>query len=144
MNRRHKRQEVIEFCDEIKKYKKNIGIGADLIAGFPTETEEMHKNSCRLIEEIELVFGHIFPYSIRENTPAAVMEQVHMEIRRNRAKELRKIADFQLKNFKEKQLKLPQKILIETENVGRTENYLSVELPKNILKEYKIGDIILK
>lgn len=142
MARRHNRKDVIEFCNEIRKYKPNIGIGADLIAGFPTETDEMHKNSCDLIKEINLTFGHIFPYSIRDNTAAGKMEQIPIEIRRERAKELRKISELQLNTFTKEQLKLKHNILIENEKFGRTENYLLVKLPDNILKTHKIGDII--
>lgn len=142
MARRHNREQVIDFCNEIRKYRPNIAIGADLIAGFPRETNEMHKNSYNLIKEINLVFGHIFPYSIRENTPAALMEQVPVEIRRERAKELRDLAKKQLQEFTKEQMKLSHKVLIENETIGRTENYLSVKLPKDILKKYKIGDII--
>lgn len=142
MARRHNREQVIDFANEIRKYRKNIGIGADLIAGFPTETEEMHKNSLRLIEEIGLVFGHIFPYSVREGTIAGRMEQVPMETRRRRAKELRELCEKQLNEFAKQQSKLPHKILIENEKVGRTENYLIVNLTKDILKSHKIGDVV--
>lgn len=141
MARRHTREQVIDFCKEIRKYRPNIAIGADLIAGFPTETEDMHKNSCNLIQEINLTFGHIFPYSVRENTPAALMEQVSMEIRRRRAKELREIAQIQLEEFTKQQLKFSHQVLIENEKVGRTENYLTVKLPNDILKNHKIGDV---
>lgn len=142
MNRRHTREQVIDFCREIRKYRTNIAIGADLIAGFPTETEAMHKNSYNLIEEISLTFGHIFPYSVRENTPAALMEQVPMETRRRRAKELRAIAQIQLEEFTKQQSKFNHQVLIENEEVGRTENYLVVKLPNYILTKHKIGDIV--
>ena len=142
MARRHTREQVIDFCNEIKKYRKNIAIGADLIAGFPTETEVMHKNSYKLIEEIGLVFGHIFPYSVRENTPAALMEQVPVETRRRRAKELRAIAQIQLEEFTKEQSKFTHKVLIENETTGRTENYLTVKLHDGILENHKIGDIV--
>ena len=141
MLRRHNREEVIEFANEIRKYRKNVAIGADLIAGFPTETEEMHKNSYNLIKEIGLVFGHIFPYSIRENTPAALMEQVPMEIRRRRAKELRDLADLQLQEFKNHQKNKPHSVLIESEKIGRTENYLAINLNSDTLNNNKIGNI---
>ncbi|HSQ97450.1 MAG TPA: tRNA (N(6)-L-threonylcarbamoyladenosine(37)-C(2))-methylthiotransferase MtaB [Rickettsiales bacterium] len=142
MARRHNREQVIEFCNEIRKYRKNIGIGADLIAGFPQETEEMHQNSCKLIQEIGLVYGHIFPYSVRENTPAALMKQVPVDVRRIRARELRELTNKQLQEFTKEQMKLPHKILIESETVGRTENYLNIKLPEKILEKHKVGDII--
>jgi len=142
MARRHTREQVIDFCGEIRKYRSNMAIGADLIAGFPTETEAMHKNSYNLIEEISLTFGHIFPYSVRENTPAALMEQVPMETRRRRAKELRAITQIQLEDFTRLQSKIAHQVLIENEEVGRTENYLTVKLPRDILKNHKIGDVV--
>jgi MiaB/RimO family radical SAM methylthiotransferase len=147
MLRGHTRQQAVNFCDEIKKYRKNIGIGADFIAGFPMESDDMHKNSYNLIKECGIVFGHIFPYSIRENTLAAKMEQVEILTRRERAKELRELCQEQLEIFTEQQLKLPQKILIENDKYGRTENYLlvrldKIELNKRLDKKMKIGDII--
>ncbi|MDR0423733.1 MAG: tRNA (N(6)-L-threonylcarbamoyladenosine(37)-C(2))-methylthiotransferase MtaB [Rickettsiales bacterium] len=140
MNRRHNRHDVIKFLDEYKKYRKNAGIGADFIAGFPTETNEMHKNTFRLIEEAGIVYGHIFPYSIRKNTPAALMPQTAVNIRRERAKELRDLCRQQFEKFTTEQLKLPQKILVENEKQGRTENYLLVKLDKN--KKYEVGSVL--
>jgi len=142
MARRHTREEAILFCDEIRRPKNNMAIGADLIAGFPTETEEMHQNSCRLIQETGLVFGHIFPYSVRDNTPAANMEQVPVDIRRKRAKELRQLATSQLSVFEKEQSKLKHQVLIAIEKVGRTENYLVIKLNENMLRGHKIGDVI--
>ncbi len=142
MARRHTRQETIDFCNEIRRYRKNLGLGADLIAGFPTEDENMHKNTCDLIGEINLVFGHIFPYSVRENTPAATMKQIPVEIRRKRAKELRLLVEKELENFTNSQKSYKHNVLIEDNTNGRTENYLSVKLDKETLKNNKIGDII--
>lgn len=143
MARRHNREQVMDFIDELKKHRKNMAVGADLIAGFPTENEEMHKNSCDLIQRIGLVFGHIFPYSVRENTIASTMEQIPMDIRRERAKELRVITKEQLDSFTKEQMKLEHSVLIESEKIGRTENYLVVNLPKGILDNHKIGDLIV-
>ena len=84
----------------------------------------------------------IFPYSVRENTPAALMEQVPVETRRRRAKELRAIAQIQLEEFTKEQSKFTHKVLIENETTGRTENYLTVKLHKDILKNHKIGDVV--
>ena len=142
MIRRHKRQDVIDFCYEIRKYRKNIGIGADFISGFPTETDENHKNTYNLIKEINLTFGHIFPYSVRKNTPASLMIQIPINIRKERAKELRNLCDIQLKNFMLEQSKYNHNVLIESEKIGRTENYLKVQLNKKIIKNNKVGDII--
>ncbi|GMO60802.1 MAG: hypothetical protein Ta2D_06490 [Rickettsiales bacterium] len=138
MNRRHNRQDIIDFCKEYRQARPNAGIGADFIAGFPTETDAMHQNTCNLIKEVNIVFGHIFPYSVRANTPAATMPQIDISIRKQRAKELREICEQQLKIFTEQELKKEQKILVENETTGRTENYIIIPL-KN---EKRIGDII--
>ena len=142
MARRHTREQTISFCQEISKYKQNLAIGADLIAGFPTETDLMHQNTYNLIQEINLVFGHIFPYSIRENTPASLMPQVSVELRRQRAKSLRTLTTSQLQSFTQSQLNIPHQILIENSTTGRTENYLTINLPPHITTNHKIGDII--
>ena len=142
MIRRHSREDVIDFCLELKKYRKNIGIGADFIAGFPTETIENHKNTLDLIKTVNIVYGHIFPYSIRKNTKASLMQQIPINIRKERAKELREICNLQLKNFIEEQKKYSHNVLIENENIGRTENYLKVKLDKSLIKSNNIGNII--
>ncbi|MBZ6380067.1 tRNA (N(6)-L-threonylcarbamoyladenosine(37)-C(2))-methylthiotransferase MtaB [Pacificimonas flava] len=89
MKRRHSRADAIRFVERVKAARPEIAIGADLIAGFPTETEDMHENSLRLLDECDVVFGHIFPFSPREGTPAARMPQLPGEIRKTRAKALR-------------------------------------------------------
>src|SRR3546814_8279135 len=76
MKRRHNRANAIETEARLKARRPDIAIGADLIAGFPTETEEMAENSLRLIDECDIVMGHIFPYSPKRGTPAARMPQV--------------------------------------------------------------------
>lgn len=138
MARRHTRQEALNFCNELRLHRPNVGIGADFISGFPTETDDMHRNSYRLIEEANIVFGHIFPYSIRENTPAAYMEQVPIHVRRERGRELRTLSKGLLEKFTIEQLKLPQSVLVETKKIGRTENYISVKLTG----KYAVGNII--
>ena len=143
MNRKYLRQDIINFCEEIKKYRSNIGIGADFIAGFPTEDEKMHQNSYDLIDKIEIPFCHIFPYSIRNNTPASLMKQVPINIRKDRAKELRTLSNLKLEKFILEQSKLPHSIIIESKTKARTENYISLNLDQiDIKKKYNIGDIV--
>ena len=89
MKRRHTREQAIGLVQRLKAVRPEIAIGADLIAGFPTETEEMHANSLSSIDDCDIVFGHIFPYSPRPGTPAALMPQVAPVIAKTRAAELR-------------------------------------------------------
>ncbi|MGB7405373.1 MAG: radical SAM protein, partial [Pacificimonas sp.] len=89
MKRRHGRADAIRFVEHVKAARPEIAIGADIIAGFPTETDAMFENSLALIDDCDIVFGHIFPYSAREGTPAARMPQVPMDVRKARAKALR-------------------------------------------------------
>ncbi len=76
MKRRHSRQDAIDFCAQVRRLRPDIALGADIIAGFPTETEEMFARSLDLVEECDLTFLHVFPYSPRPGTPAARMPQV--------------------------------------------------------------------
>ena len=89
MKRRHSRADAIEFCAQVRRLRPDIALGADIIAGFPTETEEMFARSQDLVEECDLTFLHVFPYSPRPGTPAARMPQVTGEAIKQRARRLR-------------------------------------------------------
>src|SRR5690606_25070756 len=89
MKRRHLRTDAINLVERLRKRRTDIAIGADLIAGFPTETEAMHANSLSIISELGIVHGHIFPYSPRPGTPAARMPQVDKAAIKERASQLR-------------------------------------------------------
>ncbi|HEY0901841.1 MAG TPA: tRNA (N(6)-L-threonylcarbamoyladenosine(37)-C(2))-methylthiotransferase MtaB, partial [Micavibrio sp.] len=91
MKRRHLRHHVIEVCDKARKLRPDMAFGADIIAGFPTETEEMFANTLKIVEECDLTFLHVFPYSEREGTPAARMPQVAPPLRKERAARLRSL-----------------------------------------------------
>ncbi len=93
MKRRHLRDDSIRFCEDVRALRPDIVFGADIIAGFPTETEEMFANSMKIVEECGLTHLHVFPYSAREGTPAARMPQVRREIVKDRAKRLRAVGD---------------------------------------------------
>lgn len=140
MKRRHTREDVVVFCENLKKSREDMVFGADFIAGFPTETEEMHKNSLKLIKEAGIIFGHIFPYSVRSGTKAALMPQMNKKIRKRRAKELRDLTEKQMKDFTDTQIGKSHKVLIESENKGRTENYLLINLRSG--HEDKVGEIV--
>jgi len=140
MKRRHTREQVLAFCKEIRKFRPNVAFGADLIAGFPTETTEMHENTMELVREANIVFGHIFPYSERPETLAAKMLPVEKNIRKRRAKELRELTSKQLEEFKKELIGTKQMVLIESNCIGRLENYLTVDLVDG--QENRIGEII--
>ena len=89
MKRRHLRDDAIRFCEEARRLRPDMVFGADLIAGFPTETEEMFGNSLKLIEDCGLTFLHVFPFSPRKGTPAARMPQLPGPVIRERASRLR-------------------------------------------------------
>ena len=93
MRRRHTREDVINLCNKIRALRPEATFGADFICGFPTETEEAFNNSCKLVDEAGIDKLHVFPYSERKGTPAALMPQVDMEERRRRAKILRSLRE---------------------------------------------------
>ena len=104
MKRRHNNKQVIDFCKKIRSFRPDVVLGADIIAGFPTETEIMFKDSLSMIEECNLTHLHIFPYSPREGTPAARMPQVPREIIKKRAKLLREAGNKEMKKLLKKQI----------------------------------------
>lgn len=128
MKRRHSRKQVLDFCDKVRKLRGGVAFGSDIIAGFPTETDEMFLNSLNLIKEAGLVFNHIFPYSVREGTPAAKMPQVNGVVKKHRAKLLREATVLELNNFLTTMVGSRQKVLIENGSIGRCENFVQVKL----------------
>jgi threonylcarbamoyladenosine tRNA methylthiotransferase MtaB len=140
MLRRHRREEVFNLCQNILETRPELAIGADFIAGFPTETEEMHQDSLAMIDGIPIVYGHIFPYYERPGTKAALMPQIRRSLRRRRAGELRNRVSRNLGKFKESLRGTEQKVLVETRNLGRLENYLQINLDGNYGGE--IGNIV--
>ena len=128
MKRRHLRDDAIRFCEEARRLRPRMTFGADIIAGFPTETDAMFRNSLRLVEECGLTWLHVFPYSSRPGTPAARMPQLHGGIIRDRAAELREVGARQVTRHLESQLDVTQPVLMESANVGRTEQFAEVEL----------------
>ncbi|WP_448028843.1 tRNA (N(6)-L-threonylcarbamoyladenosine(37)-C(2))-methylthiotransferase MtaB [Bradyrhizobium liaoningense] len=126
MKRRHSRNDAIAFCDQVRRLRPDIAFGADIIAGFPTETEEMFSHSLDLVEECGLTFLHVFPYSPRPGTPAARMPQVAGPVIRERAKRLRAAGEAALRKRLQAEVGATRDVLIESEGQGRTEHYLPV------------------
>jgi len=120
MKRRHSRRHTIEFCDKIRRERPEVCFGADLIAGFPTETEEMFENTMRLVDEAELSYLHVFPFSPRKGTPAARMPHVPNNVVRERASRLRSKGESALAKRLASLVGTTQLALAETEISGRT------------------------
>ena len=127
MKRRHLRDDAISFCEEVKKVRPEVTFGADIIAGFPTETNKMFENSLKLVTECDLTWLHIFPYSARVGTPASRMPQVNGQKVKERAKELRALGSSQVSKYLSSQVGLQHKILMENETLGRTEQFAEVQ-----------------
>ncbi len=153
MKRRHSREQVIEFCEAARKLRPDIVFGADIIAGFPTETEDMFHNTLRIIEEANLVYLHVFPYSERDGTPAADIpqaKQVPVAERKARAAILREAGKKNLQNFLKSRIGKVENAVIEKPNLARTEHFAMVEFDSELDKNanishnppYKTGDII--
>src|SRR5690554_5141817 len=123
MKRRHLRDDSIRFCEDVRRLRPDIVFGADIIAGFPTETEEMFANSLRIVEECGLTHLHVFPYSPRQGTPAARMPPVAREVVKERASRLRMADDAAYKQHHSSLAGTHQRILVEREGLGRTEGF---------------------
>ena len=139
MKRRHSREDAIEFTQRARKMRPEIAFGADIITGFPTETDEMFENSLKIIEECDLTYLHVFPYSEREGTPAAkIPNQVPGHVRKERAKILRKAGQNQLHNLLINNINKVHQVLVEKENFGHTENFIPVRVGDDV----KSGEIV--
>ena len=126
MKRRHLRDDAIAFCQEARKLRPDMTYGADIIAGFPTETDEMFANSLALVEECDLTWLHVFPYSPRPGTPAARMPQVNGKLIKERASALRAAGSAQVDLHLAAQAGKTHHILMENARMGRTEQFTEV------------------
>jgi threonylcarbamoyladenosine tRNA methylthiotransferase MtaB len=128
MKRRHSRNDAIDFCAQVRRLRPNIAFGADIIAGFPTETDEMFTRSEALVEECGLTFLHVFPYSPRPGTPAARMPQVAGPAIKERARRLRAMGEAALQRRLASEIGATREVLIESATAGRTEHFLPVAI----------------
>jgi threonylcarbamoyladenosine tRNA methylthiotransferase MtaB len=126
MKRRHLREDSIAFCENVRKIRPDIVFGADIIAGFPTETDDMFENSIRIVEECGLTHLHVFPFSPREGTPAARMPQLDRHVVKARAARLRAAGDTAYRRHLQSLVGTAQKVLVEREGLGRTEGFTLV------------------
>jgi threonylcarbamoyladenosine tRNA methylthiotransferase MtaB len=128
MKRRHLRGDAIAFCDQVRRLRPDVVFGADIIAGFPTETEEMFARSLDLVGECGLTFLHVFPFSPRPGTPAARMPPVRRDVVKDRAHRLRQQGETALRNHLEREIGTRRRVLTESTDRGRTEHFTTVRL----------------
>jgi threonylcarbamoyladenosine tRNA methylthiotransferase MtaB len=132
MKRRHRRADAVQFCETVRRLRPDVAFGADLIAGFPTETEAMFENSVRLVEDCGLTFLHVFPFSPRKGTPAARMPQVPRSAVKERAARLRGVGAAALANYLAAQRERTVEVLMESAGIGRTPQFAKAKLPANV------------
>jgi threonylcarbamoyladenosine tRNA methylthiotransferase MtaB len=128
MKRRHSRAEAVRTVERIKAARQDATIGADLIAGFPTETEVMALNSLKLLEDCDIVAAHVFPFSCRPQTPAARMPQLSNEVVKARAARLREAAAARRMRWLHSLVGSVQPILVEGPGIGHTDNFAPVAI----------------
>ena len=138
MKRRHNREQVIKFCKSLRVIRPEVSFGADIIAGFPTETDEMFENTRSLISEANIQYLHVFPYSEREGTPASKMPQVPLHIRKKRASILREEGQKEIEKFFKYNLGKKTTLLVEKNNMAHAENFIPVKLDG----EFSSGQLI--
>jgi threonylcarbamoyladenosine tRNA methylthiotransferase MtaB len=129
MKRRHLRADALRLVAELRARRPEIAIGADLIAGFPTETDTAHADNLSIIAKLDLVHGHIFPYSRRPGTPAALMPQFDGQLVKARAAELRSAVASQRAVWLAAQLGQPLSVLAERDGTGHAPSFARVQLP---------------
>lgn len=126
MKRRHLRDDAIEFTQQALKLRPDMTFGADIIAGFPTETEAAFENSLKLVEDCQLTWLHVFPYSVRQGTPAGRMPQVNGRAIKDRAARLRAAGDQRVQDHLAAQIGQSHQVLLENPRMGRTEQFAEV------------------
>ena len=129
MKRRHARADTLAFVEKVRALRPDVVFGADIIAGFPTETDEMFENSLRIVEEADLSYLHVFAYSARQGTPAARMPQVPKAVRKDRAARLRALGDRQYTKLCESRVGETEMVLVERDGLGRTEQFVPIAVP---------------
>jgi threonylcarbamoyladenosine tRNA methylthiotransferase MtaB len=127
MKRRHSRADAIAFCGTMRRLRPDIVFGADIIAGFPTETDDMFARSRDLVDECGLTHLHVFPFSPRPGAPAARMPQVRGDVIKERARRLRVHGETALRRHLDREIGALRKILTERGNTGRTEQFTQVK-----------------
>ena len=128
MKRRHSRTDAMAFCEAVRRLRPDVVFGADIIAGFPTETEDMFARSLALVDECGLTHLHVFPFSPRPGTPAMRMPQVEREVIKDRARRLREKGEAALRRHLDAQVGRSHRVLTESRELGRTEHFTRARL----------------
>jgi threonylcarbamoyladenosine tRNA methylthiotransferase MtaB len=128
MKRRHLRADTLEFVAKVRALRPDVVFGADIIAGFPTETEEMFENSLQIVKEADITYLHVFPFSPREGTPAARMPQVPRSVGKERAARLRALGDEQYNKLLASRIGQVESVLVERDGMGRTEQFVPIRV----------------
>jgi threonylcarbamoyladenosine tRNA methylthiotransferase MtaB len=135
MKRRHSRAEAFGVVDKLRALRPDIVFGADIITGFPTETDEMFDNTLAFVAEAGLTYLHVFPYSPRPGTPAARMPQVERAVAKQRAARLRDLGEQQYRKLVATRLGAIESVLVEQGGIGRQEQFISVAMPGHVRGE---------
>lgn len=128
MKRRHARSDAIRFCREARRLRPDVVFGADLIAGFPTETDDMFAATCDIVTDCDLTYLHVFPFSPRKGTPAARMPQLNRQTIKARAAHLRGLGEAAQRAYLARQVGSVAPLLMEKDNIGRTPHFAEVRL----------------
>jgi threonylcarbamoyladenosine tRNA methylthiotransferase MtaB len=128
MKRRHTRADAISFCADVRRLRPDVVFGADIIAGFPTETDDMFARSLALVDECGLTQLHVFPFSPRPGTPAVRMPQVDRADVKERARRLREKGETALRGHLDREVGRRRRVLTESKSLGRTEQFMPVRL----------------
>lgn len=139
MKRRHLRHHALEFAARVQAIRPDVVLGADIITGFPTETEEMFQNTLDLARQMNLVYLHVFPYSERPGTPAAKMPPVTKAVRKERAARLRAVGEENHQKFLQAQIGKTVSLLMEKPTEGRTEHFAMVQIDT----PQEVGSIVM-
>ena len=141
MKRRHLRRDIIRFCDEARRRRPDVAFGADIIAGFPTETEAAHKQTMAMVKDAGISYLHVFPYSPRPSTPAADMPQLDGAVIKQRAADLRQLGISQLHQHLDKLVGSTDSLLVESGNVGHGKNFAKIRLDQPFVPASSIVEV---
>jgi len=141
MKRRHLARDILRFCDEARRRRPDVVFGADVIAGFPTESDQAHRASLDMIEAAGITHLHVFPYSPRAGTPAAAMPQLAPEIVKARAQDLRYFGKKRLREFLDAAVGNTDQLLVETGNRGHGRNFTKIRLDGEIHASGQLIDV---
>ena len=146
MKRRHTKQQVITFCEKVRNFRRDVVFGADIIAGFPTETDEMFEDTIHLIKKCNLTHLHVFPFSARNSTPASRMPQIPKNIIKKRAKILRELGELYLRKYLRSQIGKKTRVLIEQikdqVSMGKSQHFTKIEISEVLNKGSIVNCII--